>query len=125
MKIMELDKGGMVVGKKQIDRLLDTLFKFDGTDYELYTLLFPCDTEMLIYVMAKANSEKVKRLISHYFTKLKGKKVLLEGNDLLEMGFQGGPVFKEIFERLLEARLNRLVETRDDEIRFVQETFPH
>lgn len=105
------------------EMLLDALFKFDGTNYQLYTLLLAYDTETLLYLMAKARSEKMKRLISFYFTRLKGTKILIDGKDLLQMGLKSGPVFKEIFDRLLEARLNNLLKTRDDEIRFVKDTF--
>jgi tRNA nucleotidyltransferase (CCA-adding enzyme) len=105
------------------ERLLDALFRFDGTNYQLYAILFPYDTETLLYLMAKARSEKMKRLISFYFTRLKGTKTLLDGKDLLQMGLESGPVFKEIFDSLLEARLNNLTKTRDDEIRFVKDTF--
>jgi len=41
------------------------------------------------------------------------------------MGFSPGPFFKEIFDRLLEARLNDLVKTKEDEVRFVEEAFEH
>jgi tRNA nucleotidyltransferase (CCA-adding enzyme) len=75
--------------------------------------------------MAKAGSEKVRRLISSYFTNLKGTEIQLRGKDLLKMGFSPGPFFKEIFDRLLEARLNDLVKTKADEIRFIEETFEH
>jgi len=105
------------------EMLLDALFKFDGTNYQLYTLLLAYDTETLLYLMAKARSEKMKRLISFYFTRLKGTKILIDGKDLLQMGLKSGPVFKKIFDRLLEARLNNLLKTRDDEIRFVKDTF--
>ncbi len=75
--------------------------------------------------MAKTGSEKVRRLISSYFTNLKGTEIQLRGKDLLKMGFSPGPFFKEIFDRLLEARLNDLVKTKADEIRFVEEAFEH
>jgi tRNA nucleotidyltransferase (CCA-adding enzyme) len=75
--------------------------------------------------MAKTGSEKVRRLVSNYFTNLKGTEIRLGGKDLLKMGFSPGPFFKEIFDRLLEARLNDLVKTKADEIRFVEETFEH
>jgi len=103
--------------------LLDQLSKFDGNDYQLYTLLAPCDTETLLYIMARAGNNKVKRLISKYFTRLMGQKGFLSGKDLLRIGFEPGPIFKEIFDGLLEARLNNLTKTKDDEIRFVKERF--
>jgi tRNA nucleotidyltransferase (CCA-adding enzyme) len=103
--------------------MLDALYRFEGDNYQLYTLLLPYDTEMLLYFMAKTNSEKIRRHISSYFTGLKDKKVQLTGKDLLKMGFRSGPVFKQIFDRVLEARLNNLIKTKKDEINFVQETF--
>jgi hypothetical protein len=99
------------------------LFRFDGTDYELFAMLRNYDTEMLLYLMAKAKNERMKKLISHFFTQLKGKKIRLNGNDLLKMGFQSGPVFKKIFERLLEARINQLTQKKEDEIALVKREF--
>jgi tRNA nucleotidyltransferase (CCA-adding enzyme) len=105
------------------ERLLEALFKFDGTNSQLHTLLLPFDTETLLYLMARAGNEKMKRLISFYFTRLKGTTTLIGGKDLLRMGLPAGPVFKKIFDSLLEARLNNLTKTRDDEIRFVKDTY--
>jgi tRNA nucleotidyltransferase (CCA-adding enzyme) len=73
--------------------------------------------------MAKAGSEKIKRYISTYFTRLDGTKIQLRGKDLVKMGFQPGPIFKEIFDRLLEARLNKVVKSKGEEVRFVKENF--
>jgi tRNA nucleotidyltransferase (CCA-adding enzyme) len=50
-------------------------------------------------------------------------KILIKGKDLLCMGFSPGSIFKEIFDRLLEARLNGLIKTKEEEIRFTEETF--
>ncbi len=113
-------------GKSQRDRgnrLLNFLYKFEGTNYELYTSLFSYDTEMLLYLMAKTDSEKVKRLISHYFTRLKGAETLAKGEDLIRAGFRPGPLFKEIFDRLLEARLNEQTKTKTDELNLVKQEF--
>ena len=73
--------------------------------------------------MAKTRNEKTKRLISSYFTRLKGEKIYLTGKDLIRMGFESGPIFREIFERLLEARLNDITKTWDDERQFVLEKY--
>jgi len=113
----------MELQPKTGDRLLNSLFKFDGTNYQLYTLLRPYDTETLLYLMARAKTEKMRRLISFFFTKLKGEKALVDGKELLQMGLKSGPVFREVFDNLLEARLNNLTKTRDDEIRFVKNKF--
>ncbi|MFC1839629.1 CBS domain-containing protein [Thermodesulfobacteriota bacterium] len=104
--------------------LLDRLFrKKSNNNYSIYTLLSQYDTEFLLYIMAKANNENIKKLISNYFTKLKGIKVSLKGRDLKSLGFKPGPLYKEIFERLLEARLNYKVSSRKEELSFVAEKF--
>jgi len=113
----------MALQRKSGDSLLNSLFKFDGTNYQLYTLLLPYDTETLLYLMARAKTEKMRRLISFFFTKLKGQKALIDGKELLQIGLKSGPVFREVFDSLLEARLNNLTKTRDDEIRFVKDKF--
>ncbi|MBW2104211.1 MAG: CCA tRNA nucleotidyltransferase, partial [Deltaproteobacteria bacterium] len=109
--------------RKSEELLLTRLFRFNGDNYHLYTLLAPYDTEMLLYVMAKAGNEKVKRLISRYFTRLRDTRVLLTGKDLIAMGYEPGPHFSRIFERLLEARLNNQVRTKAGEKRFVRRNF--
>ena len=113
----------MVSQRGNEKELMDRLFRFDGGNYQLYTLLAPYDTETLLYFMAKAGNEKTKRLISSYFTKLKGIRPQLTGKDLIALGLTPGPQFKEIFERLLEARLGNRLKTKQDEIRFVRDAF--
>jgi tRNA nucleotidyltransferase (CCA-adding enzyme) len=104
--------------------LLDRLFKFQGKgNYSLYKLLSQYDTEILLYIMAKANNRTIKRLVSHYFTKLKGTESLVKGKDLRAMGFSPGPLYREILEALLEARLNKGVTSREDEEAFVKEHY--
>ncbi len=133
MKALKIlaDKMGMLnaEGRRMISQrqgmklFIENLYKFSGDDYQLYKLAAPYDTESLLYIMAKTNSEKIKRLISNYFTKLKGTEIKLKGKDLSKMGFQSGPIYKEIFERVLEARLNNSIKTKEDEISFVKRVF--
>jgi len=107
----------------EVKQLLDSLYNFNGNDYLLYTLLAPYDTETLLFLMAKVTDKRTKQLISNYFIKLRGTKIQLRGRDLVGMGFKPGPIFKVIFEHLLEARLNNLVKTKEDEIKFVRDMF--
>ena len=74
-------------------------------------------------MMASTTNEKPKRLISGYFTRLKHTSILIDGKDISKMGIRPGPIYKEIFNRLLEARLNEEIKSREDEIRFVKQHF--
>jgi tRNA nucleotidyltransferase (CCA-adding enzyme) len=48
---------------------------------------------------------------------------LLSGKYLKETGFKPGPIYREILDRLLDARLNGEVETLLDEVEFVRKNW--
>ena len=55
-----------------------------------------------------------------YLNELRHIKPMLSGNDLIALGLPQGPRIGELLDDLLEARLNQRIETREDEINFVQ-----
>ena len=95
----------------------------DKKNYPLYKILSPFSAEILLCSMAKTKSDKIQKSISTFFSRLKGTKVLLKGKDLIAMGYEPGPLFKEIFDSILEARLEGAVSNREDEIQFLKERF--
>ncbi|MBU2497618.1 MAG: CBS domain-containing protein, partial [Proteobacteria bacterium] len=124
MQMEDAESRKMITQRSEVGRVLDKIFKFEGgNNYALYTLLCHYDTEILLYMMAKANNKTIKKHISNYFTKLKSTKTILRGRDLEKMGFPPGPLYRQILEALLEARLNNLVRTEEDELSFVKEKF--
>lgn len=88
---------------------------------EIYNLLKDAEIEALLYAMIKTQKEAARQAISIYLTKLRNIKGYLKGEDLKKMGFTPGPDFKKIFDSVLIARLDGLVETPEDEISFVKE----
>jgi tRNA nucleotidyltransferase (CCA-adding enzyme) len=98
-------------------------FQNNFTNSELYRKLRPFGTEHLLYMMASTTREEVRKAISHYFTRLRAVTTVLKGNDLKKMGLEPGPVYGEILDSLLDARLNQEVKTRDDEVDFVRRTW--
>ena len=124
LQMGDADGRRMASQRLEGNTLLDRLFKFQGKgNYSLYKLLSQYDTEILLYIMAKANNRTIKRLVSHYFTKLKGTESLIKGKDLRAMGFSPGPLYRDILEALLEARLNNVVTSKEDEEAFVRERY--
>jgi tRNA nucleotidyltransferase (CCA-adding enzyme) len=124
MQMVDQESREMIRQREKMGGVLEKIYRLRADDnYELYTLLFHYDTEILLYMMARVNTEKIKRMISNYFTKLKGTKVMLRGKDLKGMGVMPGPVYKEIFDSLLKARLNNLIRTKEEEAGLVKEMF--
>jgi tRNA nucleotidyltransferase (CCA-adding enzyme) len=48
----------------------------------------------------------------------------LTGRDVRDLGYKPGPVFTKIFDALRQARWEGKLRTREEEIRFLQNTFP-
>ncbi len=82
----------------------------------LYEKLSEFKTELILYMMATTRLEKVKKAISHYFTKLRYIRTSIKGDDLINMGLSPGPAFKEIMDAVRNALLNGSVADRDDEL---------
>ncbi len=90
---------------------------------ELYHWLKPLAPDVLLFMMARAETEEVRRQISHFFTHLQQAKPLLTGNDLRALGIPPGPQYKKILEALLDSRLNGRIVTREDEQALVRKRF--
>jgi tRNA nucleotidyltransferase (CCA-adding enzyme) len=91
------------------------------TSSRIYELLIPLDTELLLFMMAKAKQDKAKKYISLYLTQLRTIKVELSGNDLKKMGIPPGPRYKKLLAELLDAKLDGRVRNREEEVSFVRE----
>lgn len=124
LQMTDAESRKLISQRLSMKNVLDKLYKLDSEKtYQIYTLLSQYDTELLLYMMAKTGSEKVKRQISNYFTRMKGVKIRLGGKDLKKIGFKPGRLYKEIFNAILEARLDGFVNTKRDEEKFVRERF--
>jgi tRNA nucleotidyltransferase (CCA-adding enzyme) len=82
---------------------------------ETYRLLSGLSDETLLGLMAKSKGDSVKRQVSAFLTTYQYVKPALTGADLKAMGLKPGPRFKQILDRLLDARLNEEVKTEAEE----------
>jgi len=86
-------------------------------------LLRPLALESLIYLQALASTEATRRAISTYVTQLRHLRAALDGHDLKDLGFPPGPNYVPMLQRLLNARLDGEVQTREDEILLLKKEF--
>jgi tRNA nucleotidyltransferase (CCA-adding enzyme) len=86
---------------------------------DIFFLLNSLPTDFLLYAMGKTESEDVKKAISLYFTGLKSITVSLRGKDLRRMGYIPGPIYTEILQALLRARLDGKLHSRQEEMDYV------
>ena len=124
MQVQDKEILSMISARQEVRQALKELSQLrDKKNYSLYRTLSSFPPEILLYGMAKTRSEKIKRSISTFFTKLRETEVFLKGKDLINMGYKPGPFFKEIFDSILEAKMEGDVSTKEDEVEFVKEKF--
>jgi tRNA nucleotidyltransferase (CCA-adding enzyme) len=86
---------------------------------EIYRTLEPLSKEVMLFIMAKTRSEEIKKAISNYITYRDSFRPFTTGADLKKMGIQEGPVYKEILERLKDAKVDMNLKTKEEESHFV------
>jgi tRNA nucleotidyltransferase (CCA-adding enzyme) len=94
-----------------------------ASNRDIYFTLQPLNLLTILFIMAKAKEKGQKKAVSLYLTKLRNTKQELTGENLKDMGYTPGPVFRRIFTAILEERLTGKIKSREDEIAFVQKNF--
>ncbi|MBI5787833.1 MAG: CBS domain-containing protein [Candidatus Schekmanbacteria bacterium] len=89
----------------------------------IYILLHTVLLDILLLILAKSQAPLARQRLSLYLTKLQHKHTLIGGWELKEMGFPPGPIFSQIKEELLHARLDGKIKSKEDELNYVRERF--
>lgn len=89
------------------------------TKQNLYWALINFKIESILYMMALAKTEKIKKSISNYYTHHRNMKPYTRGRDLLKMGIAPGPVYTQILNSILNEKLDGKLKTKKHEIEFV------
>lgn len=88
----------------------------DISNSQLYTWLHGLPVELLLYGLARSGKEELRRLVSHYLTRLAEVTSLVSGSELQSLGVPRGPAIRTMKERLLAARLDGQVASKDEEL---------
>ncbi|OGP54067.1 MAG: polya polymerase [Deltaproteobacteria bacterium RBG_13_52_11] len=110
----------LIEGNREGQKVLQRAHRKQMSPKEIYTLFKPLPIEALLYIMAKTGEKGVKKAISLFFTQLNAMRVSLRGKDLQHLGIKPGPLYREILNSLLLARLEGKVKTKEEEMRYVR-----
>ncbi len=87
----------------------------------VYHLLHRYSPQAVTANLLATDSPQASQYLNQYREKLRYTRPKLTGNDLMGLGIAPGPQIKEILDRLLDARLDGRVATREEEERLVKE----
>jgi tRNA nucleotidyltransferase (CCA-adding enzyme) len=115
----------LIEEKNQAERLVRTLKKHPAPKAsDAYRLMSRLRLEGLIFLMGYVKKEEIKKALSLYITYQRHVKPGLTGGDLKKLGYTEGPIYGRILERLLYARLDDEVDSREEELTFLKSHYP-
>ena len=109
---------------EQVDAVLYKFLQLpDLKPSDIYRALQPFKPEELLFMMAKTQKDEVRKVVSHYLHRYRHVTAELRGRDLKAMGIPPGPIYRQILDQLLDARLDGKVKDRQDELAFLKNNF--
>lgn len=86
----------------------------------LYSILHPMPVEGVLFLMARSRKEHIRRNISQYLARLRYIKIDVSGNDLKDMGIEPGPIYTQILDRLIRAKVDGRADTREEQLKLAE-----
>ena len=77
-----------------------------GPVSDLYNLLIDIPLDGVLFMMARTESEDMRKNLSHFITQWRYEKVDIGGKELLDMGLSPGPLLGRIMRLVLAAKLD-------------------
>ncbi|MBO6181223.1 CCA tRNA nucleotidyltransferase [bacterium] len=89
-----------------------------GNNFEIYKTFKNIPLESVV-MYSTINPEVVEK----YFNELKDIEILINGNDLKNLGIEPSPKYQKCFDYILEKKISNLKLSKDDEIKLAKEFF--
>ncbi len=86
----------------------------------LYHMLAGFRIELLLYMMAITDYEKLKKMISHYVTDLRNIELSVGGKDIKALGIPPSPVYGKILNAVLDAKLDGEIQRHEEELELLR-----
>ena len=102
-----------------VRELLSELVEPDLRPSRLFGLLRACHTASLKACAMATEDRVLAERLRTYLTELRGVTTALSGRDIIELGAVEGPLIGELLRELLDARLNGLIASREEEVQLV------
>ena len=106
------------------DRAIRILDKAELSPSLIYFTLHELQPEGILYAMAGCRNKKSRQAISIFVTTLSSVTTHLRGDDLQNLGYVPGPLFKSMLQTLLVCTLDGKCQSREDEIQLLEKQFP-
>jgi tRNA nucleotidyltransferase (CCA-adding enzyme) len=87
---------------------------------DIYWELKDLKIELLLYIMSITTHKHLIKNISYYVTDLRNIKLTVSGKDVQALGLSPSPVYGKILSAVMDAKLNGLVKTHEEELELLK-----
>lgn len=87
---------------------------------KIFSLLEPLSYEVIILLKSKYKNPNIKRHIEDFLEIYNGMRLYISGHDLHRLGTAPGPHYQKIFGKVLNAKIDRKIKTREEELELVR-----
>ena len=121
-KIVPKDRQVFALSRRRATTIMRWLEgKLPQPNSVIYRNLYSLPAEQVLSMMAMTNKDPLKKAISLYFTSLSQVKTTITGKDIQKTGLKQGPVYGRILNAVLDAKLDDLIVTHEEELRFMRD----
>ncbi len=121
LKLRKEDCEIALSGLEKTPGILKALVKHDLTNSAIYVILRELPEETVFYVYARA-PKLASNYIERYFN-IRGTRIDVTGNDLIEMGQKPSLEFSKVLDRLLMAKIDGHVYSREEQLDLARQLF--
>ncbi|NQT90703.1 MAG: CCA tRNA nucleotidyltransferase [Candidatus Omnitrophica bacterium] len=116
------DEKRIISCKGKADKVIRALkAKRELAPSRIYRHLEPLAYEVILFILAKAKSERVRMRVSLFLAKYNGVKPSISGKDLKGLGIAPGPRYGKILDRVLYEKLDGRLLNKQDEMRLARQ----
>lgn len=114
------DEKRILTYKKVCDKLIRRLRQDKIKPSVILRLLEPLSYEVILAIKAKSKDRRLRRHIEDFFEIYNGMRICISGDDLHRLGVAPGPVYRRVFSKVLSAKLEGLVKTKEEELTLIK-----
>lgn len=106
--------------KKLSTKFISDLKKAKNKPSRIFAMLEPLSYEVILLIKAKYKDHSIQRIVKDFFEIYSGMKIYSSGHDLHSLGLEPGPYYQKIFTKVLNAKLNGQVTTKEEELELIK-----
>jgi tRNA nucleotidyltransferase (CCA-adding enzyme) len=114
------DAKRILVFRNEFGKVDTKLSKQILTPMGVHNILHQLSYEVILLILAMSDSRVTQQRVKDYLVKHHHKRLDITGDDLLSLGVEPGPKFRNIFQAVFREKINGNINNREEELEFVK-----